>query len=118
MALFAMKFEAKKKKVPKPGRPVRGSASGRPVMVLLDLLGRRWALRVIWVLRDEKRLNFRELLSACAISPSVLNTRLAELRVNAIVEHSPDGYSLTPIGRDLLDKLMPLHEWAESWSRS
>ena len=49
-------------------------------MVLLDLLGRRWALRVIWELREEKRLNFRELEQATGASPSVLNTRLTELR--------------------------------------
>ena len=29
-------------RTPKPGRPVRGSRSGVPVMALLDLLGRRW----------------------------------------------------------------------------
>lgn len=113
-----MKIEARRKRpIPKPGKPARGSASGRPVMVLLDLLGRRWALRVIWELREEKRLNFRALLAACGASPSVLNTRLAELRANVIVEHGEDGYALTPLGRDLLDRLMPLHEWADEWAK-
>ncbi|HJV56497.1 MAG TPA: transcriptional regulator, partial [Methylomirabilota bacterium] len=37
---------------PRPGWPVRGSRTGRPIMALMDLLGRRWALRVIWELRD------------------------------------------------------------------
>ena len=36
----------------RPGRPVRGSRTGRPVMALLDLLGRRWTLRVLSELRD------------------------------------------------------------------
>ena len=36
-------------------RTVRGSASGRPIMVLLDLLGRRWSLRIVWELRDDRR---------------------------------------------------------------
>jgi DNA-binding HxlR family transcriptional regulator len=50
---------------PAPGRPVRGSTSGEPIMALLDLLGRRWALRVIWELRSEP-LSFRELQERCA----------------------------------------------------
>ena len=82
---------------------MRGSATGRPVMVLLDLLGRRWALRVIWELRETKRLNFRELEQATGASPSVLNTRLTELRESAIILHDDGtGYGLTPLGTDLL----------------
>ena len=47
-------------------------------MALLDLLGRRWALRILWELRDET-LTFRELRGACdTMSPTVLNQRLAE----------------------------------------
>jgi DNA-binding HxlR family transcriptional regulator len=37
---------------PRPGRPVRGSTTGGPVMAALDLFGRRWTLRVLWELRD------------------------------------------------------------------
>ena len=37
---------------PKPGRRVRGSATGRPIMALLDLLGRRMTLRILWELRE------------------------------------------------------------------
>lgn len=86
-------------------------------MALLDLLGRRWALRVLWELRST-RLNFRALLAATDVSPSVLNTRLAELRDAGIVDHGvDDGYGLTPEGADLLSRLLPLHEWAERWAR-
>jgi DNA-binding HxlR family transcriptional regulator len=103
---------------PKPGKPVRGSKSGRAGMALFDLLGRRWALRVIWELRESRRLNFRELIAACEIAPSVLNTRLAELRETKIVEHGPDGYALTAQGTELLNLLLPLHEWAEDWKKT
>ena len=107
-----------KARIPKPGRRVRGSATGRPVMVLLDLLGRRWALRVIWELREEKRLNFRELEQATGASPSVLNTRLTELRESGIILHDDGtGYGLTPLGTDLLARLMPLHDWADIWAK-
>ena len=111
-----MKTVAAARRVPRPGSRARGSGTGRPVMVLLDLLGRRWALRVIWELREERALNFRDLAKACGVSPGVLNARLAELRENSIVEHGRHGYALTPIGRDLLERLMPLHDWAEDWA--
>lgn len=101
---------------PLPRRRVRGSATGRPVMALLDLLGRRMALRVLWELRDG-HLTFRALQQAAETNPSVLNVRLGELREARIVEHGPEGYGLTPHGRKLLALLLPLHTWAEDWAR-
>ncbi len=101
--------------VPLPGRSVRGSSTGRPIMALLDLLGRRWALRVLWELR-ERTLNFRELRERCdAMSPSVLNERLSELREAGIVELVDDGYRLTRTGNELLDVFAPLSRWAKRW---
>ncbi len=62
-------------------RAVRGSRSGRPIMALLDLLGRRWTLRIVWELRDDRSLTSRALRTACDdASPTVLQTRLSELR--------------------------------------
>lgn len=103
---------------PKPGSRVRGSQSGRPIMALLDLLGRRWALRVIWELR-EKPLTFRELRTRCdEMSPSVLNARLAELRDAGILTGERGvGYQLTKNGQDLLGSLKPLRHWANAWAR-
>ncbi len=103
---------------PKPGSAVRGSRTGRPIMVLLDLLGRRWMLRIIWELRGGP-LSFRALREACdAVSPTVLNTRLKELRDSGLVAlDEPDGYGLTPLGRELLERFLPLVDWAERWAR-
>jgi len=95
---------------------VRGSQTGRPIMALLDLLGRRWALRVIWELRDAP-LSFRETQARCgAISSSVLNDRLSELRAAGIVEAGDEGYRLTGEGRKLLALYPPLDAWAERWA--
>ena len=97
-------------------KPVRGSTTGRPVMALLDLLGRRMALRIIWELRDGARLTFRALQTALATNPSVLNARLGDLRAAALVDHDGEGYGLTRLGGDLLEKVLPLHAWAETWA--
>ena len=103
---------------PRPGRRVRGSRSGRPIMAALDLLGRRWALRILWELRAGA-LSFRALREACGdVSPAVLNTRLAELREAGIVESTPLGYATTTAGRELCRALDPLSRWAQRWSRS
>ena len=58
---------------------VRGSQTGRPIMRLLDLLGRRWTLRIVWELREEPK-RFRDLQDLICASPTIVNTRLAELR--------------------------------------
>jgi DNA-binding HxlR family transcriptional regulator len=99
--------------------PVRGSTSGRPIMALLDLLGRRWSLRILWELR-EQRLTSRALREACdQASPTVLQTRLSELREAGFIElESAGGYALTAIGRELLETFWPLHRFAEQWSKA
>jgi len=101
--------------IPKVGTTVRGSKTGRPIMVVLDLLGRRGALRVLWELRGEP-LTFRALQEACDTNPSLLNTRLTELRASGLVDHAPSGYHLTSNGRSLYAAMQPLSAWASSWA--
>ena len=97
---------------------MRGSQSGRPVMALIDLLGRRWALRILWELRAGP-LTFRALQHACGdISPSVLNQRIGELRETALLTLGEDGYCLSGLGRELLTHLLPLAKWAQSWEKA
>ncbi len=104
-----------KNPLPKPGSPVRGSQSGQPIMVLFDLLSRRWALGVLWNLSDQNR-TFRDLQARCgSASPSVLNTRLKELRAVGLVEKAADGYALSQTGRALFSRLEPLGDWAMKW---
>ena len=97
---------------------VRGSRTGRPIMVLLDLLGRRWTLRIVWELREEPR-RFRELQDAIGASPTIINTRLAELREASLVTlDEASGYRLTPLGEELLRLFLPLHVWSEKWAKN
>src|SRR5438445_3707295 len=99
-------------------RAVRGSRTGRPIMALLDLLGRRWTLRILWELR-EQALTSRALRAACdEASPTVLQARLSELREGGFVELMPgNGYRLTAIGKELLENVLPLRRFAERWSK-
>jgi DNA-binding HxlR family transcriptional regulator len=105
-------------RVPVPGRPVRGSSTGRPVMAALDLLGRRWALRVLWELRSGP-VGARALLDRCAgLSSSVLYDRVRELSSAGLIEKSSNGdYRLTALGGDLGAALHPLDAWAKRWAK-
>jgi DNA-binding HxlR family transcriptional regulator len=87
-------------------------------MRVLDWLGRRWTLRVLWELRDGA-LPFRALQERCgAVSPTVLNERLHELRAAGVIALQPGGgYVLTADGRALGRVLLPLNAWAEDRAR-
>lgn len=100
-----------------PGKPVRGSDTGRPIMALLDLAGQRWTLRILWELRDGPK-TFRGLQARCdQVSPTVLNARLKSLREAGLVETGPDGYGLTADGHSLSHHLLALDTWAKDWAR-
>jgi DNA-binding HxlR family transcriptional regulator len=87
-------------------------------MALLDLLGRRWSLRILWELRDADGVGFRDLQQRCGgLSPSVLNTRMAELREAQLVADGDGGYVLTPLGRELGEQLVDLDAWASRWAK-
>jgi DNA-binding HxlR family transcriptional regulator len=103
---------------PQPGRPVRGSDTGRPIMALFDLAGRRWTLRVLWELdRASGSLTFRELRARCGdMSSSVLTRRVAELRAARLVERQDGGYTLTDLGRGLVQSMQPLLAWSRDWA--
>ena len=84
-------------------------------MVLFDFLSRRWAMGVLWNLADEPR-TFRDLQARCgSASPSVLNTRLKELREVGLIQNGNGGYELTATGRELFTHLEPLGDWAMQW---
>jgi DNA-binding HxlR family transcriptional regulator len=87
-------------------------------MAAMDLLGRRWTLRILWELRDAP-LGARALLRACdGLSSSVLYERLRELESADLIERADDGgYRLTSHGATLRDALAPLDEWARTWKK-
>ena len=85
----------------------------RPVMRLLDVIGRRWTLRVLWELRAGA-MTFRELQRACGgLSPTTLNARLGDLRELGIVDAFEEGYAYTAAGEELTPALLAVSKWAE-----
>jgi len=103
--------------IPSPGSPVRGSKTGQPIMILFDLIGRRWSMGILWNLSDQN-CTFRELQARCgSLSPTVLNTRLKELRAVGLVTKAENGYALTQVGQELYCHLEPLGAWAKNWAK-
>jgi DNA-binding HxlR family transcriptional regulator len=87
-------------------------------MAALDLLGRRWTLRLLWELRDGP-VGPRAVLARCdGLSSSVLYRRIGELDEAGLVERLPDGsYALTGLGQELGDAISPLDRWSRRWAR-
>jgi DNA-binding HxlR family transcriptional regulator len=108
--------------IPKPGKPVRGSTTGTPIMALFDLLGRRWAMGIIWNLYRGPA-TFRGLQAACeskgsSISPAVLNGRIKDLQEAKLLSRTVEGYELTELGRELFVLLEPLAPWSKKWGKA
>jgi DNA-binding HxlR family transcriptional regulator len=89
------------------------------MLALLDLLGRRWALRILWELRQQPA-SFQLLQRRCdSMSTSVLSQRLGELREAQLVEKDQTGdYSLSESGARLLARLDGIDEWTQEWARA
>ena len=99
-------------------KKVSKKQSDRPIMVLFDLLSRRWALRILWELRSEHR-GFREMRALCDnMPPNTLSARLNELKEAGIVENTAGGnLTLTERGRDLGAILMSMSDWSDEWDQ-
>src|SRR6266849_4196785 len=103
--------------LPVPHRPVPGFQTSYPIVAALDLLGRRWTLRILWELRGGP-MGFRAMQALCdQMSPSLLSQRLTVLQTTGLIHHSEEGtYHLTDVGKALLQALAPLQVWAEQWA--
>ena len=93
------------------------SKESAAVSQLLALLECRYAMRVLWALKDGHAQTFRLLQdSVGGITPNTLNTRIKELREAALLTHGSDGYVLTPAGADLVKRLGEVQAFANKWA--
>jgi len=95
------------------------TSSQRPIVLLIDILGKKWVLRILWELKDSP-CTFRELQSRCGgLSPTILNTRIKDLCTTQLVHKSQDsGYTLSKQGCELIEHFYPLNEFANRWAQS
>jgi DNA-binding HxlR family transcriptional regulator len=100
-------------------RRTKASKTSDPLVDAFGLLGRRWALRLLWELRGGP-VGARALRGRTDdISSSVLYTRLGELVTAGLVRQDRVlDYELTPLGRDLVKAIAPLEQWSKRWSRT
>jgi DNA-binding HxlR family transcriptional regulator len=92
------------------------SKENAAISQLLALLEARYAMRVLWALRDGHPQTFRLLQdSVGGITPNTLNTRIKELREAGLMQHGSDGYSITASGSDLLKRMADLQGFAARW---
>lgn len=86
---------------------------------LFELLESRYALRVLWALKDGHPQTFRLLQdSVGSITPNTLNTRIKELRAAGLMGHGSDGYIVTALGTDLLKRMNDVQAFAGKWVAS
>lgn len=85
----------------------------------LDLVGGKWKLVLLAVLRGGKR-RFKELSRQIDISPRILSKELHELEMNGLVSRTVCDtkpvtveYALTPYSETLSEVLTSLQKWGE-----
>ena len=86
----------------------------------LDVVGGKWKLVLISILRDGK-LRFRELSREAGISPRILSKELQELEMNGLVTRTVCNtkpvtveYALTPYSDTLSEVIIAMHKWGKN----
>ena len=85
----------------------------------LDVVGRKWKLILISILRDGK-MRFRELSREAEISPRILSKELQELEMHGLVTRTVCNtrpitveYALTPYSETLSEVIVAMNKWGK-----
>jgi DNA-binding HxlR family transcriptional regulator len=83
----------------------------------LDIVGGKWKLVIISILRDGKK-KFNELGREAGISPRILSKELHELEINGLVTRNVQNtrpvtveYELTDYSETLGEVIIAMHKW-------
>ncbi len=91
-----------------------------PPVGLIDVVGKKWAVCVVALLGRYGTVRFGPIQRCLSgVSPATLTSTLRSLEAAKLICRSPtDGprgpvlaYALTPSGRVLYDRLLPLADW-------
>jgi len=93
----------------------------KPLELVSSFLTKKWAISIIFTIGNFEKLRFNNLLSRLEnAKPKILSIRLKELEKEGIIKRfsyneTPPRveYSLTNKGKNLLDSLSSLIQWAE-----
>lgn len=95
------------------------SSGSCPFQQAIDLLSKKHALTIIWLLQQEEPRRFNDIKRALEINPVSLSQRLEELQAAGIVarrtfNETPPRveYRLTQKGKDLIPLMDQLDVWA------
>jgi DNA-binding HxlR family transcriptional regulator len=102
-------------------RYFEGAAEPCPIRDILDRIGDRWSLLVLWSLSDGSR-RFSELLRDIGdISQRMLAQTVRRLEQDGFISRTVTpsvpprvDYALSPLGRSFLEPLNTLVEWADT----
>lgn len=90
-----------------------------PFQQAIDLLSKKHALTIIWLLQQEEPRRFNDIKRTLSINPVSLSQRLEELQVHGIISRKTFAetpprveYRLTQKGKDLTHVLDQLDAWA------
>jgi DNA-binding HxlR family transcriptional regulator len=89
----------------------------------MDLLGRRYALCIIWALQKERPKRFGDIKKDLDLNATTLSQRLKEFELAGLVTRTTHDqipprvdYDLTPKGLDLLPIMDTLDSWSAKWT--
>ncbi len=91
-----------------------------PVKGIIDVLSKKWTLLIIVVIGNHKSIRFNKIMEQFeALNPKTLSDRLKELeKANLIIRKAfaevplRVEYSLSKDGKDLIEAIIPLMDWA------
>ncbi|MBK5114456.1 MAG: helix-turn-helix transcriptional regulator [Candidatus Heimdallarchaeota archaeon] len=91
-----------------------------PVKGIIDILSKKWTLLIIVVIGNHKTIRFNKIMGQFeGINPKTLSQRLKELEKANLIARKAFAevplrveYSLSKEGRELIDAIIPLMEWA------
>ena len=93
-----------------------------PFQEAIDLLSKRHAMTIVWLLQQQSPRRFNEIKRALELNPVTLSQRLSELETGGVIARTtyPEApprveYSLTPKGQDLLPLMEQMNDWARKY---